>query len=107
MIGRSLNTHEHVDHINHNGLDNRRSNLRLSTPRENLQNQLIQKRTKTSKFKGVSWYKDGSKWRAYIYINYKQIHLGFFGDETEAARAYDQAASRLFKEYCNPNFDRI
>jgi hypothetical protein len=69
MVGRSLNTYEHVDHINHNGLDNRRSNLRLSTSQENLQNRLIQKRPKTSRFKGVSWYKDGSKWRAYIYIN--------------------------------------
>ncbi len=78
----------HTDHINGNGLDNRRENLRIVTKRQNAQNRHT---PKTSKFPGVSWYKPGQKWNAKIYVNGKLHHLGYYDDEEEAARRYQIA----------------
>lgn len=91
-----------VDHVNGNGLDNRRSNLRLATNQQNQANS--QKKTPaTSRFKGVSWSKTKQKWRAYICPARKYIHLGYFTSEEEAARAYDTAASKIFGDFARPN----
>jgi hypothetical protein len=86
-----------VDHRNHDGLDNRRSNLRTATPPQNNGNQLKRKGT-TSKYKGVSRYK-GRRWRAAI----QRRHLGIFGSEEAAATAYNVAASEVFGEYAHLN----
>jgi hypothetical protein len=59
-----------VDHINGNGLDNRRSNLRLATKSQNMQNMRLS-RINTSGFKGVCWDKDRGKWRAHITLDRK------------------------------------
>lgn len=72
-----------VDHINHNTLDNRKSNLRLVTSSENKFNQ--------SNRKGYHFHKLSNKWRAMIQINGKQIHLGMFETEHEAHNAYIEA----------------
>ncbi len=93
-----------IDHVNHCGIDNRKSNLRICTHSENLRNQFPQKNG-TSKYKGVSLIKDPYKgkfykyWRARIYYNYKQIHLGCFATEIEAAKAYNKKAKELFGEF--------
>ena len=79
-----------VDHLNRNPLDNRRSNLRLCTISENMQNQRISPHS--SRFKGVSYRKDRACWRAQIRINGKVTHLGNFETEGEAAEAYNEAA---------------
>jgi hypothetical protein len=94
---------EEVDHINHNGLDNRRNNLRIATKSENAINNRKRKKT-TSKYKGVSWDKKQNKWHAYIHINGKKIHIGSFEDEILAAKAYDVKSLSLHKEFSNPNF---
>ena len=96
-----------IDHINHNGLDNRRINLRLCTCSQNHRNRIPTK--KTSKYKGVSWNKQKKRWRAFIYIrdekyNYRQLFLGQFGDEVLAAEAYDNAAKEYYKEFAYTNF---
>lgn len=91
-----------VDHINHNGLDNRRQNLRICTRKQNLQN--IRKRSKTSKFKGVSWSQSRHRWCASICVNQKRINLGRYKTEDEAAMAYDKAAKMYFGEFANLNF---
>ena len=87
-----------VDHINHNTLDNRISNLRLCTRTTNAQNQ-IKKDICTSKYKGVNYRKDRKYWRAYITVNKKTINLGIFKLEIEAANAYNVAAVKYFGEF--------
>ncbi len=92
-----------VDHINGNGLDNRRSNLRAATRSQNSMNQRPRPDGR-SKYKGVCWHKQHKKWRAYISMNYKQKHVGLYTTQLEAALAYDRAALELFGEFARPNF---
>ena len=79
------------DHINGNGLDNRRENLRICTQAENLYNRQPQKNT-LSGFKGVHWHNRDKLWQARITCNHKRINLGFFKRQVDAARAYNKAA---------------
>lgn len=87
-----------VDHINGNGLDNRRSNLRVATHQQNLQNQRISKTNNTG-FKGVSWHKTARKWRARITVSGKETHLGFFPSLEAAHAAYAIASSRMHGDF--------
>ena len=90
-----------VDHINHNGLDNRRSNLRLATNSQNLYNS---RRSKgRSGFRGVTFEKRTGKWEARIKVDRKSINLGTFSDKMQAALAYNHAASALHKEFATLN----
>lgn len=95
-----------IDHINHNGLDDRLQNLRIATPSENHQNTRKTKSKTSSKYKGVDFVKPTRKWRARIALNTKRLFLGSFTDELSAAKAYDEAAIRYFKEYACLNFRR-
>lgn len=83
-----------VDHVNGNGLDNRRLNLRLATSSENAHNRRIN-RNNTSGLKGVCFDKSAGKWRAMIRLDGKLRHLGFFMDIEEAHAAYVSASLRL------------
>jgi hypothetical protein len=84
-----------VDHINGDGLDNRRSNLRLATRSQNQANRKLGKRG----MKGVGWHTEKRKWRAYISTR----HIGYFDDLGDALAAYDLAAVKLFGEYAQLN----
>lgn len=88
-----------IDHINHNGLDNRKVNLRFVTPQQNAWNKRKQKGNYSSKYKGVHWVKSEKKWRARIICKGSGIFLGRFDDEEDAAKAYDEKAKELFGEY--------
>ncbi len=92
-----------VDHINHNGLDNRRSNLRLCTPAQNQQNKRPQAGG-TSRHKGVHWDKKRKKYIAQIGHKSKRYTIGRFDNEDDAGRAYDKKAKELFGEYACLNF---
>lgn len=92
-----------IDHVNHDGLDNRRANLRDCSKGENQRN-TTSRRGSSSQFLGVGWDANNSKWRAKIEINGRQFHLGRYADETEAARAYDAAAVKYHGQFANPNF---
>ena len=92
----------HVDHINGDGLDNRRENLRLVTPQLNQANSRKHVIGK-SRFKGVSWSKPANKWRAYIVRDRRQIHIGLYADEFEAARAYDAKAAEMWGDHAHLN----
>jgi hypothetical protein len=92
-----------IDHINMNGCDNRFSNLREATSRQNKHN-LAKRRTKTSsKYKGVFTCKVAGKWRAQIRVCGRSVFLGHHDDEMAAAIAYDKAAVCYFGEYARVN----
>lgn len=90
-----------VDHINGDGLDNRRENLRLCTSRENARNRHVVV-GKTSKFKGVMKTRWNS-FEAYIKNGIKRIRLGNYKTEQEAAVAYNKAAIRIFGAFARLN----
>lgn len=95
-----------VDHRNGNGLDNRRENIRVVTASQNQMNASKTKRPKVSKFKGVTrnLRRPGCyMWKALITMNNKTIFLGEYKHEREAARAYNEAARRLFGDYARLN----
>ncbi len=104
QLARKLTTDEHIDHINGNGLDNCRCNLRICTVKENSWNRKKSKGT-TSIYKGVSWYKNHKKWGVDIRVDNVGKHLGFFDDEMDAAKAYDKAAVKYFGEFARRNFE--
>ncbi|MFH1882746.1 MAG: HNH endonuclease [Planctomycetota bacterium] len=91
------------DHKNHNGLDNRKSNLRLCTSAQNQYNKKAKKGC-SSRYKGVVRRGAYKRWRARIGFNRKRIHLGDFADEKQAAMAYDDKAAELFGEFAYLNF---
>ena len=93
-----------VDHINHDKLDNRKRNLRLCTATQNLGNMVS--KTGNSKYKGVRYRSDRKKWVARIHKNHKQMNLGHYETEIEAAEAYDKKALEIYGEFANPNFPR-
>lgn len=92
-----------VDHINMNGLDNRRENLRLADRTQNNANRKKPTGLHSSMFKGVSWFKLRKAWRADIKVNRKCVHLGVFDCEVEAAKAYNFAAIEYFGAYAQLN----
>ena len=90
----------HVDHIFHNTLDNRKSQLRICTRSQNQMNRAPH----LNKFKGVYWIKARKKWRAEIKKEGIKYHLGYFLVLENAARAYDTKAKELHKEFAYLNF---
>lgn len=92
-----------VDHIDGNGLNNQKSNLRICTHQQNCMNTRKSRNT-TSRYKGVSWDKESGKWKASIRFNNSLKNLGRYRTQKEAAKAYDKKAKELFGEYGNLNF---
>lgn len=95
-----------VDHRDGNGLNNRKSNLRLCTHQENTYNQRP-RLGGTSRFRGVCWHKAIKKYIALIQKDGKRYSLGCFADEIEAAVAYDIKAMELFGEFAYLNFPKL
>lgn len=91
-----------VDHINHDTLDNRKENLRICTIAQNNKNRSIESKNTTG-YKGVSYSITGKKFRARIYSGRKEIFLGTFDTEKEAAIAYNVAALIYHGEFANLN----
>ena len=89
---------KYCDHINHNPLDNRTTNLRAATQQENIQNKSKQKNN-TSDIIGVNFRKDRNKWRAYITVDSKQIFLGNFDNKEQAIKARLDAENIYYGEF--------
>lgn len=93
-----------IDHINGDGLDNRRENLRPCTQHENTWNTKKRTAACSSQFKGVCFHKTHNIYQAYITFRGTKISLGHHEDETTAARAYDRAAYHYFGDFARLNF---
>lgn len=89
-----------TDHIDRNGLNNKRSNLRVCT---HSQNQMNKKVNNSSGLKGVRLHKGNGKWEARIKLDGKPIHIGYFVSKEDAALAYDAMAITHFGEFARPN----
>lgn len=94
-----------TDHINGQGLDNRRANLRPATTAENVSN--MRKHRGSSRFKGVCWSRREQRWRATIELDGRQAYLGVFREEEAAAQAYDAAARNHFGQFAALNFPGV
>jgi len=91
-----------IDHRDGNSLNNRKSNLRICTPAQNVLNRGCM--GGSSGYKGVSSLKKLNKWKAEITFKGRRIHIGHFEDEIDAAKAYDKKAKELFGEFAYLNF---
>lgn len=89
-----------TDHINGNGLDNRKENLRICSASENSSNQKLRH---ARPMKGVQWIERLRKWRAYISAKKQRFHLGLFTNIGDAAEAYNKAALKMHGEYASLN----
>lgn len=100
ILGRELEAGEIVDHIDRNGLNNTRSNLRLATQTQNLANAKVRKHNKLG-VKGVFWDKWKNKYKAKITVNKKVIQLGRFNTVEEAHAAYVAAAIKYYGDFAS------
>jgi hypothetical protein len=100
IVGRVLKTGEQVDHINNDGLDNRRANIRVCSQSENMRNRRVNKNNESG-FKGVTFHKRLKRWQAQIQFDSKNVFLGLFSTPEEAHEAYVTAAVKYFGEYAN------
>jgi hypothetical protein len=106
-LGHAIKPGFVVDHIDRNPLNNRRSNLRMATHRQNSANsRRTQKKTRrlVSPYRGVYWIIEKKLWRAQISANKKSQFLGYFKSSTKAARAYDRAATKEHGQFATLNF---
>lgn len=92
----------YIDHRDGNGLNNKMDNLRECTHSQNMQNRR-KHAPASSKFKGVQWWKAQEKWISQIAKDKKRYFLGYFTEEIDAARAYNEAALKHFGEFANIN----
>lgn len=83
-----------TDHINGNGLDNRKENLRSVSHKENMVN-CARNTPKRPKYRGISWHKSNYKWYAQITIDSKNIYIGSFHNQEEAASAYNEFREKV------------
>lgn len=95
---------EFVDHKSRDTLDNRRENIRICTPGQNVMNANLRSDSTTG-FKGVSTTQTNGRWRATIQLNGRSKHIGRFDSPTEAAIAYDLEARNHFGEFACTNKD--
>jgi len=96
-----------IDHIDGDKKNNNPNNLRPANRSTNMMNIRKKGLNTSSKYKGVSYCKEKGRWKCRIRLNYRLIGLGYFGNEVDAAIAYDEKATELFGEYASLNFPKI
>jgi hypothetical protein len=98
LVGRGY------DHIDRDGMNNRRSNFRPATKAENCRNRGRGSNNR-GRYKGVSYYASHGRWVARINSGGRSRYLGIFDTDTEAARAYDAAARESYGAFAYLNFN--
>ena len=88
-----------VDHIDGNPLNNSRNNLRLATHQENIRHRVNVNKNNSSGVNGVSWFKRDKKWRARIFVDGKEIHLGLFNSKAEAIIKRNKASEKYYGDF--------
>lgn len=91
-----------IDHINHDKLDNRRSNLRICTQQQNTWNMSISKNNKTGKT-GVRYIKEHDNWEVVIYVDGKNKYIGRYESKEEAIKVREEVEEKYFKEFKSNN----
>lgn len=89
-----------TDHIDGNGLNNQRENLRVCTQAQNMWNRRANSNN-TSGYKGIYWYKTSNKWAALISVNKNYMYLGMYPTKEEAYKVYCDAAEKYYGEFSN------
>lgn len=104
IMGLESGDKREVDHINGDGLDNRKENLRICTKAQNAWNQGPRsgKKYRTG-YKGITFDKSKNRWMALIQKNRKNYYIGSYQNPCEAALAYNKKATELFGEYAYLN----
>jgi len=95
-----------IDHINYDGMDNRSKNLRAATLAQNICHRKKRSGAKHSKYKGLCWKKKDRRWETRIGLGKKQIHIGSYRSEIDAAKAYDTAAIKYHGQFASLNFPK-
>lgn len=95
---------KYIDHINRIKSDNRIENLRETTTSQNMANVEKFKKNPSCVYKGVSFHKKHKRYIAHINYMGKLIHIGYFLDPKDAAKAYDEKAKSLWGEFACTNF---
>ena len=91
-----------IDHLDGNGLNNQRNNIRICTVSQNSMNRNKTVKNKSG-FKGVIWWERNSTWKAEIRLNKKKIYLGYYENIIDAAKAYNDGAIKYHGEFANLN----
>lgn len=94
---------QEIDHIDGNGLNNQKANLRVCTRSENMRNTGVHV-DNTSGYKGVTWHGQNKKWQVFIRDDGKPRYLGTFTCLIKAAKAYDAGARKYHGEFARCNF---
>lgn len=102
IVMKEKDSTKFIDHINHNKLDNRKQNLRVTTCSQNLMNHKVFKNN-TSGVSGVCFLNNKNKWKVRITVNYKVINIGSFDNYEDAVIARKQAEEKYFGEYSYSN----
>lgn len=97
-----LGTEKMVDHIDHNGLNNQKTNLRICTHSQNMCNARKRKNS-SSRYKGVYWNAEKKKWHVRASFDGKKYNVGYYHNEIEAALAYNCTASFAQREFAYLN----
>lgn len=98
--------HKHgvqIDHVNHDTLDNRRNNLRITNKSENMTNRPHKNRNNKSGYRNVFWNSGLNKWEVSLCKNYKRIYSGYFDDVDEAGAAAEEARQKYYGKYAGLN----
>lgn len=88
-----------VDHINHDKLDNRRENLRVTNHNDNCKNRYAKNSNNKSGYRNVFWDKQKQMWSVGLCINHRRIQIGYYNDLEEAGRIAEESRTKYYGEF--------